>query len=354
LPIICTVCDKEDSGSVFRAPLTMASLICSWIFIVSLITPGLAQVNEVLAQRAVTNHHGLTQAEKSRNTFIALAIAFTVVFVAVIVGVLALVFRAKNKFADAESGPVSAGQAEKPHWFMVNSGKKWWPSNLGLTPKEQAEHPDGTRVERLKLALNKMAARSGKPLLPMHNKEKSPDLPIQQIPGVSPRYPDILERTAQIPSIIVEKPNPRSPPKALITQGLARTFARSMPRSPAGRRRSWLIRGAQRHPFIPLNDSDLLSAPKTAGVNPVSRKLTMSQPREAPVPPTTAPLLAPHSPPKPPKRVPPPLVLEEAFERRVRFGLPSSPRFGLPGSPRPATARTVTPRTAKRGESPAF
>jgi hypothetical protein len=341
----------------------MASLFWSWIFIFSLIRPGLALVvTEVLAQRAAAVHttHSLTKAEKSRNTFIALAVAFTVVIIAIIAGIVALILRSKNKVADAETAAVPAAQVEKPHWFMVDSKKNWWPMNLGLrpaTPREQEEHPDGLHSARLRAALNKMAGRSGKPILPTHNDKR--DLP--SIPEPSPRYPDILERgyrapiypTTEVPALTRtmyegDKPQPRSPPKAIVTQGLSRAFARhdrrGMPRSPAGRRKSWLTRGA--HPFIPLKENaQVLSAPKTAAVDAPSltHKFTMSKPRVAPKPPTTAPLLAPPSPPKN-KRVPPPLRLEEQFERRVRFGLPSSPRTGLPTSPRPR----------HRAESPAF
>ncbi|KAF9534907.1 hypothetical protein CPB83DRAFT_221229 [Crepidotus variabilis] len=238
---------------------------------------------------------------------------------------------------------------------MVDSKKDWWPINLNLrpaTPKEQEEHPDGSRTARLREALNKMAVKTGKPLLPVHNDKSNKS-------EASPKYPDVLERgyrapiypaQPQIPALTRtmydgDKPQPRSPPKAVVTQGLARAFARhdrrGMPRSPAGRRKSWLTRG---HPFIPLkDDAQVLPAPKTAASDApvIARKFTMSQPRAAPKPPTT-PLLAPPSPPKQ-KRVPPPLQLVEQFERRVRFGLPSSPRTGLPTSPRP-----------QRTQSPAF
>jgi len=350
----------------------MASLFWSWIFTFSLIRPGLALVTEVLAQRVAAAHttHGLTKAEKSRNTFIALAVAFTVVIIAIIAGVVALLIRRKNKAADAETAAVPTTQVEKPRWFMVDSKKDWWSINLNLhpaTPQEREAHPDGMRTQRLKAALNKMSGRSGKPLLPMHNDKVAP-LPTQSIPEPSqttPKYPDVLERGYRAPIYPVpaitktvyegDKPQPRSPPKALITQGLARAFARhdrrGMPRSPAGRRKSWLTKGA--HPFIPLkDDAHVLPAPKTAALDAPSltHKFTMSKPRAAPRPPATAPLLqvALPSPPKN-KRVPPPLQLEQSFERRVRFGLPSSPRFGL------SSARSaLSARSRQHGESPAF
>lgn len=295
------------------------------------------------------NSRGITKAQKSRNTFIALAITFTVVFIAFIVGIVALVIKSRRKAVDVETVAAPTEQSDKPRWFMVDSDKKhWWSVDLASRPstaKELQTHPDGMRTERLKAALNKMSGRSGKALLPLHA-DKLASLPTESIPEPSPKYPDILERghraplylTAQVPAItrtIYEGDKPRSPPKALVTQGLSRAFARHErrgmgPRSPASRRKSWLTKGPQHHPFIPLkDDAHLLPAPKTAAVDAppltVSVKFDLAHPRAAPKPPTTAPLPAPPSPPKN-KRVPPPLRLMENFERRVRFGLTPSPR----------------------------
>jgi hypothetical protein len=356
----------------------MASLFWSWIFIIQLflVRPGFARVSgsyEVLAQRALENVfiRGLSKAEKTRNTYMALAIAGGVVLIAGFVGLYLLYRRQRQKVPEPESGAI-----DKPHWFMVdgkNDKMDWWKLSNKVQEKAKldAELPEGSRIERLKAALNMRPGKKQQPLLPIHRDTKSSPtesiaLPMQTDPEMQHRYPDVLERGYRAPIYPVQSPpqvpaltrtmydgdkagHPRSPPKALVTQGLTRSIGRSvdrrLPRSPAGRRKSWLTRGNQfRHPFLPLKDSDAplptISAPVPITVDPSNPKLNYSvsigKPRAAPVPP---PLLVPPVPPKGGARRPPaPLQLapgsaDIASARHVRFGLPTSPRPARNQSP---------------------
>ncbi|CAA7260210.1 unnamed protein product [Cyclocybe aegerita] len=358
----------------------MVSLFWSWIFILqlSLVRPGLAHArvspdHEVLAQRALETVYirSLSKAEKTRNTFIALAIAGAVVLVVGILGLYLLYRRQKQKIPEPEAGAV-----EKPSWRMVdakNDRMDWWRLSLRLQPTTPSDPnlPEGSRIERLKAALNKKAGKA-QPLLPTHTKPSPTEtirLPMQSIPDVKPKYPDILEKDYRAPMYPVDQSppqiptltrtlydggkqiplNPRSPPRALITQGMARSGSgrsgrSGTPRSPANRRRSWLTRHQVRHPFLPLKDTDAqappISAPKPVAIDPSNPKLnyavSMSKPRAAPVPPQGprgSPVAA--IPPKGAlKRHPTPLHLDDSVsERKVRFGLPGSPRPSRMASP---------------------
>ncbi|KAJ3511555.1 hypothetical protein NLJ89_g4028 [Agrocybe chaxingu] len=336
----------------------MVSLFWSWIFILqlSLVRPGFAHARvspdyEVLAQRALETVYtrSLSKAEKTRNTFIALAIAGAVVLVVGILGLYLLYRRQKQKIPEPEAGAV-----EKPSWRMVdakNDKMDWWRLSLRLQPTTPADPnlPEGSRIERLKAALNKKAGKA-QPLLPTHTKPSPTEtirLPMQSIPDVKPKYPDILEKDYRAPMYPVDQSppqipaltrtlydggkqiplNPRSPPRALVTQGMARSGSgrsgrSGTPRSPANRRRSWLTR----HQPVAIDPSN----PK------LNYAVSMSKPRAAPVPPQDPRgSLVPVVPPKGAlKRHPTPLHLDDSVsERKVRFGLPGSPRPSRMASP---------------------
>jgi hypothetical protein len=307
----------------------------------------------------------------------AISITSGVLLLAGLVGLVAVIWRHKTKAKEVDTEAAKAPQsADKPNWFMADDKdgkKKWWRISLTTAPPTPLEgasqQSEGGRIERLKAALNRKAAKNGKTLLPMF---KSPQpsprdtmkLPFQAIPEEPLVFPDPLEPGYRAPIYVPQQPapqvpsltrtmydgdgkvEPRSPPKAIITQGLSRTFARhdkrAHPRSPATRRKSWLTRGGQpRHPFIPLNDADVPAA-KTAAADG-SFQQAFSK-RVVPESPVESPIESPPSPPSPPKkRVPAPLNLTKLSEYKNGFGLPSSPRHGLPASPRP-----------RRGQSPAI
>jgi len=354
----------------------MAFQLWSWIFIFQtlLVRPGYAHVShnyENLAGRAFERVfiRSLSKAEKTRNTYIALAIAGGVVLVAGIIGLFLLYRRQREKISEPESGAIA-----KPHWWMVdgkNEKMDWWRLSHRISaPAIQSPQSDSgrSRIERLKQALN-IQKKGGKtqPILPTHrNLVPSPtdslNLPLQTNPNIQPRYPDSLERgyrapiypvqsPPQIPSVAVTmygdnkplKRSPSIPPRAIVTQGQRTTLSRSLarsgaPRSPAGRR--WLARHSFRHPFLPLKDSDApltISAPVPATIDPSNPKLgyavSIKEPRAAPTPPGGPRDSArPHVPPKGGMRkptLPAPLRLQEeelSTGRRVRIGLPSSPR----------------------------
>lgn len=367
----------------------MAIQYWSWIFIfqIMLARPGYAHVShsyEVLAGRALEKvfvyvylhcnpisllknfpSRNLSKAEKSRNTYIALAIAGSVVLVAGAIGLLLLYLRQREKVSEPESA------IPKPHWWMVDSKNekgdwKWKLGSTFSTPSQTDSDPDkGSRIERLRNALN--IPRKNAKSQSRRPSEPSPVLPLQTDPNIQPRYPDSLERgynapvyhaqsTPQIPSVTMTlydvnnppKRTPSIPPRAIVTEGQRGTVARSasrsgVPRSPGSRR--GLKRHSFRHPFLPLKDSD---APlKISGPTPVPLDLSnpklgystsLNGPRTAPVGPdgsrsSSRPLIP--EPSKPGMRKPPALRLlgEENSERKVRFGLPSSPRPMRAASP---------------------
>jgi len=352
----------------------MAFQLWSWIFIFQtlLIRPGYAHAGhnyEAIAGRALESvifMRGLTKAQKTRNTFIALAIAASVVLVAGIVGLFILYRRQKAKIPEPESGVAT----EKPHWWMVeakNEKMDWWRLSHRMSPVSESPKSESgrSRIERLKDALN--IQRKGKkqdPLLPVHRKiAPSPtdtlDLPMQTNPNIQPRYPQSLERGYRAPIYPVQSPPrilvipavplkqaPTVPPRAIVTQGQRTTLSRSLarhgaPRSPAGRR--WMSRNSFRHPFLPLKDSDAsllkISAPMPATIDPSNPKLnyaiTIRHPRRAPTPPG-GPRDTAGAPAVPTKvgirKALPPLHLEEPFGGR-KFGLPTSPRPPRPAPP---------------------
>jgi len=347
----------------------MALQLWSWIFIIQtlLIWTGYAHVShnyEVLARRAVESVfvRGLTDEEKTKNTFAALAVAAGVVLLAVIVGLALLYIRKRQmaKVAELESGVVPA---EKPHWWMVEAKDEkmglWRLSQRLAGALPAAESPksgSGSRIERLKAAL-KIKKGNAQPILPTHRNFKltpSPtgtiDLPLQTNPNIQPRYPESLERGYRAPIYPVQSPpqiptvtftaadgsnplrrSPSIPPRAIVTQRttLTRSLARTgLPRSPVGRRR--LSRNSFRHPFLPLKDSDAplkISAPMPAIIDPSNPKLnyavSIKEPRAAPTPPGARPSVPSR------KAALPALQLGEPFSGR---------KLGLPASPRPSRA----------------
>jgi hypothetical protein len=345
----------------------MALQFWSWIFIIQtlLIRTGYAHVShnyEVLARRAVESVfvRGLTNEEKTKNTFAALAVAAGVVLLAIILGLVLLFVRKRrmSKVVEPESGAVPA---EKPHWWMVEAKNEkmglWRLSQRLAGAVPAADSPksgSGSRIERLKEAL-KIKKGNAQAILPTHRKlTPSPtgtiDLPFQTNPNIQPRYPDSLERGYRAPIYPVQSPpqiptvtftsadggnplrrSPSVPPRAIVTQRttLSRSLARTgLPRSPGGRRR--LSRNSFRNPFLPLKDSDAplkISAPTPATIDPSNPKLnyaiSIKEPRAAPAPPGAR-LPVPSR-----KATLPALELGEPFGGR---------RLGLPASPRPSRA----------------
>jgi len=369
----------------------MAVQLWSWIFIFQtlFIRLGYAHVHhnyEVLAGRALervfmfvyfnlfilriasnTYYHsrGLTKAEKERNTFIGLAIAGSVVLVAIVVGLFVLYLRQRVKIQDSESGGTAI---PKPHWWMVESkSEKLW-RRLSQPSSPEA----GSRIERLREVLNIQRKEKKGPILPTHRPSvpsptDSLDLPMQTDPNIRPDYPESLERSYNAPIYSVQSPpripkvvttmydggrhikriSPTVPPRAIVTQGQRTTLSRSGarsggPRSPAGRR--WLARNSFRNPFLPLKDSDApltISAPTPANIDPKNPKLnysgTMTNPRTATTPAQARDLTNPAA-----NAVPRKPVIPAPLQLQGRVGLPGSPRpSGLPASPRPP--RPTTP-----------
>jgi len=358
----------------------MASLFWSWIFILQLIRPCFANVDAYngvhVALRAVEKVHDRTKAEKTRDMVLAVSITGSILLLTGLVGLVAVIWRHKTRAKEADPEAVEpADSAEKPNWFMADDKKnKWWRISLTTappTPLEGSQQSEPGRIERLKVALNKKAARTGRPLLPMF---KSPQpsprdtmkLPFQAIPEEPLKFPDPLESGYRAPIYVADQqpaphvpsltrtmydadgqPEPRSPPKAIVTQGKSRTHARNdkraYPRSPATRRKSWMRRSGQpRHPFVPLKEEDIPVA-KTAAVEgsfmqsfskPQARTVPEQQSDEESVYEESPPPMVPSK-----KRVPAPLNLPRLGEYKHGFGLPSSPR-GLPSSPRPRRVQT--------------
>jgi len=331
----------------------MASLFWSWIFITFFFLPGYVQAGynyEVLAKRAletVVFNKELSETEKSRNTFIALAIAGGVVFVALVAGLIFLIMRKREKVEEPESALTE--QVDKPRWFVVDNERVNWWNNFRWqsSPTDDGEHPEGSRIERLRAALKK--SKKDKSLLPIaHDSKARPSardtitFPLQEVPksqssdllergSKAPIYPATQVSPPRVPTLTRtmyegDKFVPRSPPKAIVTAGLSRSNMRAdrrgFPRSPAGRRKSWVTRGGQlRHPFLPLKDSDvpIALAPKSAFVNGSKPSYTVPV-----IPPVVESKVVP---PPLPKRTPPALNLElDSPRREVRFGLPTSPR----------------------------
>ena len=269
-------------------------------------------------------------------------------FIVAVTALIFLIVRERKRVGDSESVPTE--QVDKPHWFMLENEKKvnWWNNfRWQSSPTNDEEHPEGSRTARIRAALNK--SKKGKPLLPFANDSKaqaSPRdtiaLPLQSVHQT--QSPDLLERGSKAPIYPAaraspprvptltrtmyegDKPEPRSPPKAIVTAGLSRSIMRGdrrgFPRSPAGRRKSWLTRGGQlRHPFLPLKDSDapMASAPRTAFVDGSKPSYTLPV-----IPPVGE---SQRIPPPLPKRAPPPLNLDPESPRPVvRPSLPTSPR----------------------------
>jgi len=321
----------------------MASLLFwSWIFIVSLIRPACGLPSyEILAKRALEQAFvpEFSQDQQSRDKFMAVAITCVIIFVAVISAIILTVMRhRKKKVEEPEAGLV--GSVEKPTWFMVETEKAQWWRNFQwrLSSTEDPNLPEGSRVERLKAALSRKKEKS---ILPLYNDSKSLPSPpaaiIPPLPNTQPQYPDILERgykaplhqqsavQVPVPSTrkLYGKSQPRSPPRAVITQGLPRSLVRNsrgLPRSPAARRKSWLSR-ADHHPFLPLKDASSVIAPMRAADARVPTTRFISRP--SPLQPITESRSkhAPSVPIKPALR-PPPLDLDEEPRREIRFGRP--------------------------------
>ncbi|KAF8901679.1 hypothetical protein CPB84DRAFT_1746961 [Gymnopilus junonius] len=332
----------------------MAFSFWSWIFIFqtllirSACALPVSHDYEVLARRALETVfiRDFTDEQKAKNTYVALAIAAGVVFLAVIVGLALLYLRHRVVASELESGVTDA--STKPHWWMVESKNEkmdWWRLSHRLSGIESPQSDSGrSRIERLREALN----------IQRKNKNQAPTLPIhhpvdQKLPvptnDIQPRYPDSLERGFQAPIYPVQDPQiPKlvvtlsTPPRAIVTQGQRVTLSRSLarngvPRSPASRR--WLHRKSFRNPFLPLRDTDAalptISAPVAVTIDSSNLKLnyafSIKEPRPAPLPPTGRNLAVP-VPSKVGMRKPAPLRLEQPF------GLPQG-RLGLPASPRP-------------------
>ncbi|PPQ95472.1 hypothetical protein CVT26_008500 [Gymnopilus dilepis] len=343
----------------------MAFYLWSWIFIfqtlLMIIRPAYAAPvshdYQALARRSLETVfiRGLTDEQRVKNTYVALAITAGVVLLAIIVGIALLYLRHRVVVSELETG-VSVNET-KPHWWMVESKNEkmdWWRLSRrfsGIPPVESPQSDSGrSRIDRLKDALN----------IQRKNKNQAPILPVsrplppvdQKLPmpleDVQPRYPESLERGFQAPIYPVQGPQvpklvitPSIPPRAVVTQGQRATLSRSLarsgaPRSPASRR--WLHRKSFRNPFLPLGAADAalpkISAPVAVTIDPSNPKLnyafSIKEPRPAPLPPTGARNLAVPVPNKVGMRKPAPLKLDQPFDApRVRIGLPANPRLGV-------------------------
>jgi hypothetical protein len=234
---------------------------------------------------------------------------------------------------------------DKSTWFMVETENvQWWRNfQWQSSSAEDPGLPEGSRVERIKAALSRKKEKS---ILPLYNDSKSlpsPPATVVPPPDTLPQYPNIIERGYKAPlyqppqQSVGQVPVPpvtrtlygsnksqlRSPPKALITQGLSRSLMRGdrrgLPRSPAGRRKSWLSRAALHHPFLPSDASSVIAqraVPKISRPSPLQPVSGLSASRSVPI--------------KPASR-PPPLDLDEEPRRAIRFG---SPQVRMAASPK--------------------
>ena len=261
---------------------------------------------------------------------------------------------------------------------MVEHEKAQWWNHFQWQSLETGEPgsqlPAGSRVERIKAALNR---KKGRPVLPLDNGSKPLPNPPEIIVAPRPpsqQYPDIPKRVDKAPlhQPPQQPPTPtlrrtlysrnkeqlRSPPKAILAPGLSRTLVRDdRRRSPTVRRKSWLSRAALRHPFLPLKDTDapLSAPPRTVGtdmstihsplrpsaesrgarvsIKPALRRPPLNLDRKSsplrPIAESRSRLASP-VPVKPASR-PPPLNLDEEPRLEIRFGSPKirivSPAF---------------------------
>jgi hypothetical protein len=297
----------------------------------------------------------ITIDQKARSTNIALAIAGGVVLLVLMIGILLLYLTQRS--ASARIPDVEPGTVPKPQWWMVegkNEKMGWWKLGSGNDNSPAGELDNGSRIERLKAALQvRKAAKNGQ--IP------SPVLPLQTDPDTQHKYPDVLERgfrapvypfhsSPQIPSItrtMYDGSNHLNPPlPAIVTEGQRVTLSRTgAPRSPAGRRRSRDRLSRQfRNPFLPLKDSDVtvpkISAPMPATIDPSNPKL---QPALS--------LSLPHSPQKVGVRRPAPLA-PILFEPETPLASGPISRLGIPVSPRPQMSSRISPRPPNSARPP--
>lgn len=327
---------------------TMALTIWSWIFafqLLFLVQPGRAQLNgnfnRVLARRVMEGVfiRGLSDAEKTRHTFIGVAVACSVVLVAGVVGIFLWIRKSRQDEATSDPEALQVPPVEKPNWWMVDGNDSkgdWW--RLSLQPASTVAFPAQSkpqqpgRTDRLKTALQLHKAKDA-PVLPPVKKVTSPadtiTLPFQSIPvqaPLRPNYPKAMEKvyysTPSPPRS--EEDKPRVPHPIVINPDLMRTRGPSehrrlaVPRSPAHRRRSKAMR-SQRNPFLPLN-TPTISQPMAVSAAQLSHpKLShpLGKPRSA----LRVPLgPGPMRPPVPPKLRPAPLDLEDiGSQKAVRF-----------------------------------
>lgn len=320
----------------------MAIATWSWIFTLQLlffVQPGIAQLdgkfNRILARRVMEGVfvRGLSQEEKTRHTFIGVAVACSVVLVAGIVGLILWIRKGRQEEAsDLEGLRVPA--AEKPNWWMVDGDKKgdWW--RLSLQPPSTEAFPaqpaQPGRTDRLKAALQLHKAKDT-PILPAVKKVTSPadtiTLPFQSVPAPAPLRPNYSKAMEKMyPTLSPPRSDvdgPRVPPPIVINPNLMRTRGPSerrlaVPRSPAHRRRSKAVR-AQRNPFLPLSTPIISQPMPVNAVQLAHPKLAhpLGKPRSA----LRVPLgPGPVRPPVPPKLRPAPLDLDDfGAQKTVRF-----------------------------------
>jgi hypothetical protein len=289
----------------------------------------------------------ITIDQKARSTNIALAIAGGVVLLVLMIGILLLYLTQRS--ASARIPDVEPGTVPKPQWWMVegkNEKMGWWKLGSGKDNSPEGELDNGSRIERLKAALQvRKAGKNGQQAL-------SPVLPLQTDPDTQHKYPDVLERgfrapvypfqsSPQIPSItrtMYDGSNHLNPPlPAIVTEGQRVTLSRTgAPRSPAGRRRSRDRLSRQfRNPFLPLKDSDVtmpkISAPMPATIDPSNPKLQHVLSHSA------------LSPQKVGVRRPAPLA-PILFEPETPLASGPISRLGIPMSPRPQISPRMSPR----------
>jgi hypothetical protein len=315
----------------------------SWIFVLHfffMVQPGLARLEQnvsgVLGRRVMEGIfvRGLSHEEKTRNAFIGVAVAASVVLLAGVTALVLVIRRSRLQQVDPEASQIPPVD-QKPNWWMVegtDSKGDWW--RLSLQPTSTDAFPitvdlKGGRTERLKTALQLQKAKSAAtPTFPIPKKSVvSPadtiTLPMQTVPVPEPvqaKKPQALDKAYPIASYPTLSPpqKVRAPAPIVINPALLRTRGHSdrrmgaaVPRSPSQKRRSKVAKHA-RNPFLPPR-TPIISSPMAVTAAQLSHP-KLSHPLGAP----RSALRGSYRPPVVPKIRPAPLDLPDV--KVVRFG----------------------------------
>jgi len=319
----------------------------SWIFVLHfffMVQPGLAQLEQnvprVLGRRVMEGIfvRGLSHEDKTRNAFIGVAIAASVVLLAGVTALVLVIRRSRLQQLDPEASEIPPVD-QKPNWWMVegnDSKADWWRLSLQPTSTDAfpiAVDPKGGRTERLKTALQLQKAKNAATptiLAPKRSVVSPADtitLPMQTVPAPEPaqaKKPQALEKAYPIASYpTLSPPQPverkvRAPAPIVINPALLRTRGHSDrragavgPRSPSQKRRSKIAKHA-RNPFLPPR-TPIISSPMAVSAAQLSHP-KLSHPLGAP----RSALRVSYRPPVVPKIRPAPLDLPDM--KVVRFG----------------------------------